>query len=287
MLNFEQTDTVIIPGGSVKRILNSQDVVMWEKYPKSKLKVPFYIENKGTTNGYIAFKGSPSKTVYYSTDNSSWSTITTGDTSYPTLTIAPGKRFYFKAQISSWNGYSIVQESSISDHGKMYLGGNIMSLLYKDDFAEQTSLSNNAFKEIFESWDGLTSAKDLILPATTLSSGCYQGMFAYSSLRVAPSLPATTLAPNCYRGMFMHTKIGKIPELPAATIVSGCYSEMFSGCSGMSEVRCAAKNNTTVSSYLYRWLNGVAASGIFYKMDGTTWFSGDSGIPSGWTIKNL
>ena len=83
--------------------------------------------------------------------------------------------------------------------------GNIMSLLHGDDFEEQNDLTNKnyAFHRLFNNCTNIVDASELILPATTLSIGCYCYMFyGCSNLKNTPQLPATTLAPFCYAKMF-------------------------------------------------------------------------------------
>lgn len=71
-----------------------------------------------------------------------------------------------------------------------------MSLIYGDNFTNQYRLpEDNVFKNLFSNNDKLISAENLILPATTLSTKCYNSMFGNcQNLIIAPELPATTLA---------------------------------------------------------------------------------------------
>ena len=119
--------------------------------------------------------------------------------------------------------------------------GNIMSLLYGDNFSDKRSLEGRegAFAVLFSYDDNLqfVSAENLILPATTLAQGCYQAMFSNcTSLVTAPKkLPATTLACGCYNTMFAYcTSLTTAPELPATTLAVDCYEEMFLGCTSLT-----------------------------------------------------
>ena len=192
--------------------------------------------------------------------------------------------------------------------------GNIMSLIYGDDFIGKTEISPSAFIALFDYCTGLTSAENLILPATTLASGCYNYMFwgctslvtapelpattlangCYSdmfngctSLVTAPELPATTLASGCYGFMFGNcTSLVTAPELPATTLATGCYEGMFRGCSKINYIKCLAENNIETRE-LTNWLYNVSSSGTFVKAAGVTWPTGTSGIPSGWTVQEV
>ena len=110
--------------------------------------------------------------------------------------------------------------------------GNIMSLIYGDDFIDKNEIYDYAFGDIFENFQALYSVKNLILPATTLGIACYTYMFnkCYNLINV-PKLPATTLANDCYDSMFQDcTSLTTAPELPATTLAESCYSCMFYGC---------------------------------------------------------
>lgn len=124
---------------------------------------------------------------------------------------------------------------------KFEVEGNIMSLLYGDDFQGQTDLNGNAFvfSELFLN-SNLVNAENLVLPATTLASYCYCSMFkSCRNLMKAPSvLPATTLAPSCYNTMFCEcTSLTEAPELPATTLADYCYAWMFSRCSSLTSTQ--------------------------------------------------
>jgi hypothetical protein len=190
-----------------------------------------------------------------------------------------------------------------------------MSLLYGDNFSGQTTLTDNyLFLGLFYNSTGLTSAENLIMPATTLTEGCYQGMFGgCTSLTTAPALPATTLANSCYSQMFYGctsltsapvlpattlvsycyewmfygcTSLTTAPELPATTLAYGCYRVMFNGCTSLNYIKCLA-TDISASSCTVNWVNNVAASGTFVKdASMSSWTTGTSGIPSGWTVQN-
>ena len=120
--------------------------------------------------------------------------------------------------------------------------GNVMSLLYGDDFKGETTLGEDGiFCWLFYDYDeektcSIINAKDLSLPATTLTEYCYGGMFAdCTSLTTAPELPATTLANSCYGSMFKDcTSLTTAPELPATTLADYCYGDMFNYCTSLT-----------------------------------------------------
>lgn len=202
--------------------------------------------------------------------------------------------------------------------------GNIMSMLYGDNFVGETSFPSEAggyeFVCFFTKLK-IISAENLILPATTLDTDCYTQMFfggfGYEdpdethTLQIPPTLPATTLATSCYEEMFRNcknlivtpelpattlenscyknmfegcTSLTEAPELPATTLVSSCYNYMFQNCSSLNYIK-AMFTTTPSTTYTRDWVNGVAASGTFVKNSAAQWNVTDVyGVPTNWTV---
>jgi hypothetical protein len=147
-----------------------------------------------------------------------------------------------------------------------------------------TTLEDYCYTNMFRGCTSLTTAPEL--PATKLAVECYLRMFAdCTSLVTTSELPATTLADSCYKYMFENcTSLVIAPELPATKLVSNCYYCIFSGCTSLNYIKCLA---TDISAYYCTFgiANRVASSGTFIKHpDMTSWSTGNSGIPSGWTV---
>jgi len=265
--------------------------------------------------------------IAYSIDNGeTWTELINpgnlADTGLTTPTIHKGEKVIWKG-IGTKNyrtapvGAQYGNHCYFSSTGRYNIEGNILSIAYSDNFKNQTSLTgtDHIFSAIFAKSKNLISAKNLILSATTLGDDCYYCMFAecsslisipklpattlskecYSwmfrdctSLTTAPELPATTLASSCYQYMFTNCKaLTTAPELPATTLADSCYSGMFDGCTSLNYVKCLA-TNISASDCTNRWLTSVSSTGTFAKDSSmTSWASGESGIPSGWTITNV
>lgn len=121
--------------------------------------------------------------------------------------------------------------------GIIEIGGNIMSLFYKD-FEDKLTLNEyTCVANMFYQETTLISIKNLKLPATTLTNSCYSHMFdGCTSLTTVPYdlLPATTLKNRCYDSMFyLCIKLKNTPNLPATTLVPYCYSYMFYKCESL------------------------------------------------------
>lgn len=147
-----------------------------------------------------------------------------------------------------------------SNTAEFVVYGNIMSIITSTGFTTSNTVSNNAFKNFFYYCNGIVSAEHLVLPATILAESCYENMFqGCTSLTTAPELPATTLAQNC-------------------------YSRMFNSCQSLNYIKCLA-TDISASNCTNAWVFNVASSGTFVKNASmSSWTTGDSGIPNGWTV---
>ena len=148
-----------------------------------------------------------------------------------------------------------------------------------------TTLSDHCYEQMFQGCTSLTAAP--ALPATTLADYCYFCMFqGCTALTSPPALPATTLTYHCYQQMFQGcTALTSAPALPATTLTTCCYQQMFYGCTKLNALTCLA-TNISATTPTSSWLYGVAATGTFTTPSGTSWTTGASGIPDGWTRMN-
>ena len=151
-----------------------------------------------------------------------------------------------------------------------------------------TTLANNCYEEMFQGCTSLTSIPSGLLSTTTLAQSCYGSMFEdCTSLTTVPEdmLQATSLTSGCYGSMFWGcTSLEKAPILPATTLVQSCYYAMFYGCSSLNEITCLATSISATQCTSY-WVNGVAASGTFYKAASMNdWTRSTSGIPVTWNV---
>ena len=209
--------------------------------------------------------------ISYSLDNgTNWVTTANQDNKESNLTITvnvnEGDKILWKGIATSLssadNGLVSVFKSTCDFDVK----GNIMSLLYGDNFVGELTLEHEgAFHELFGddyiAGDCLViNAKDLVLPATTLAQYCYDGMFtSCPSLVTAPELPATTLADYCYQGMFTGcTSLVTTPELPATTLATSCYAYMFQSCTSLVTTPELPATTLATDCYSYMFKNCTA-----------------------------
>lgn len=121
------------------------------------------------------------KTIQYSTDNGSTWTSITSNRSAPSINVTTGDKVLFKGDNASYKGSSNTIYSCFSASTAGFeLEGNIMSLIDSTNFSGLTSLPQTyTFQYMFAGCTGLTSAQNLVLPATSLVTGCYRYMFQY------------------------------------------------------------------------------------------------------------
>ncbi len=169
----------------------------------------------------------------YRIDNGEWIALSAGS---DTQSINKGQTLSFRGDLTPTDSNGI---GTFTIGKRCNLKGNIMSMLYGDNFEGQNDLSSKsyAFYSMFRGCTNVVKAHRLILPATTLASSSYSNMFyGCTSLTTAPELSATTLASNCYSNMFEGcTSLTEAPQLPATTLAKSCYYFMFSYCTSLTE----------------------------------------------------
>ena len=180
-------------------------------------------------SGTFTFMPQSSNVISYSTDNGT--TWTQGNS----VSINSGDKILWKGTMTPLEYGGIGRFTST---GNFDVQGNAMSLLFGDNFKEQTDLTGKyfTFYNLFSGNTKVVNAENLSLPATTLASNCYNSMFkGCTNLTTAPELPATTLEEYCYGCMFQNcTNLTAAPELPATTLANYCYQNMFYNCTSLT-----------------------------------------------------
>ena len=174
--------------------------------------------------------------VEYSKNGGTWTQYTSGtDITLDNI----GDKVSFRGNNATYaNGLDGAHQSIFYCDKDCYVYGNVMSLVDKENFSANTTLTGDyTFAGMFSGNANLYnhSSKSIILPATTLTESCYQEMFAgCGNLTTAPALPAETLAKSCYQNMFTSCGLTTAPALPATNLADACYMLMFSDCKGLT-----------------------------------------------------
>jgi hypothetical protein len=266
--------------------------------------------------------GGTLQTIYleYSTDGITWKPYSVWAYSDAISMPNVGDCVYFRAQSGRSNKYfssSLTLYRSFVITGRVAAKGNIASIVNQTKgHSDAKNAMGYSFCFLFAGCRTLTSAP--ALPATTLYSYCYYGMFqACTALSRAPEiLPATTLAQYCYRGMFNGcTSLSVAPEISATGTANYCCESMFSGCTSLTKAPilyaisptayayrfmfsgCTSLNEVEVRFSAFQngatqgWMTNVPTGGTFKcpAALGTdeTISRGVDACPSGWTVVNI
>ena len=183
---------------------------------------------------------------YSSDDGNTWTLIENqndkAEDLVTTISVTSGDCILWKGIGNTMFHASDYKMSHFESTNEVNVKGNIMSLVFGDNYKNQLSLQGRPycfsylFNDNYSSSLKIIDASNLSLPATTLDNYCYWEMFQdCTSLTAAPSLPATTLANFCYTNLFKGcTSLAVLPSLPAMTLATGCYFGMFSGCTSLT-----------------------------------------------------
>ena len=220
--------------------------------------------------------------INYTINNGAEQTIAKNTSGAYDITVKKGDVVQLYSLNSSLGGSTVAGARGTTravDDGAKYINirpsmkteiyGNVMSLLKgKDNLESATTIeANNAFYGLFAGADKLVNNTErlLVLPATTLTEGCYQDMF------------------NGCKG------IEKAPELPAPKLEKGCYQEMFYDCAKLNSVKCLATDIKAENS-TKDWLGkaGTEATGekVLETLVPMT-ANSDDGVPTSWTAQKI
>lgn len=202
--------------------------------------------------------------------------------------------------------------------------GNLLSLVYGDNFSGQTSLGSSKFEQLFYVDDPayslyILNSGNLVIPATTSDTGnthTFDAMFANQSRLVYPpkELPLLQLTDYCYYGMFRNcTSMVRIPKILATQFTTGSgwsMAEMFAGCtsltsatiyqrsvgfqytmwnlfdrcSSLTEVTMYLQSRPSLANNISGIFSNVAQTGTLYVPYLSTWWTSTGEVPSGWTV---
>lgn len=247
-----------------------------------------YLTFNVLTDGTIVWNSigsGQSKTIQYKVNDGGWTTISASSAS--SISVVTGDVVRFKGTNTSYAKDKSNYSGFEGGTAMVNVEGNIMSLVYGDNFVGNTGLTGTYnFCSLLKKLK-VVSAENLVLPSTTLTNYCYRAMFSWcTDLIKAPELPATGLSQGCYWYMFEQCAITKAPTLPATELVRECYGNMFIDCASLNYVKCLATTGLSTYQCTQTWLQRVSATGTFVKDDNTTWSRGTSAVPTGWTIIN-
>ena len=267
-MNFSDIKSITIPEGSVNRITDPYGVILWQSEPIEPPYDPdaasqyFYIENLTDETDTLTIKKTGDNAddieVYKSTDGTTWTSMGNTTVNGITATIPTNSKLYLKADTTSWGYNSSLNRNYINVTGAHAFGGNILSLLWGDDFQEYNTFPNgsgNNFSFIFSGDTDLWYFNNLVLPPTTLVIGCYRGMFKdcvnlHDTFGTKISHVTTFDEGSCKMMFYGCTSLVSPMILNAnATLANGCCQEMYMGCTGLTHY--GLLQATTLADYCY------------------------------------
>ena len=226
----------------------------------------FYVQDESGLGGEIWFPGRNTPAINLiecSTDLETWTPYSNISTT-TRITLPAGGRVYMRGENShmatSTGSWRWLQCDALHS-----VGGRLEYLLEKTGNPE--TIDNFTFVSFF----GFYNADN-----TTLIDA--------SKL----TLKILGTATEFYRAMFRRcTALVKGPFVDMAYIPTRACQEMFYNASSLQELKCSA-TNISGSYTTTSWMQGVSATGTFYKAASmTSWPRNANGIPSGWTVMDL
>lgn len=219
-----------------------------------------FVAEESCAFGFISYVNNYPQ--YSLNSGASWTTITNSGQTTPT--IQAGQRVMWRCNATVGSVLSF--DGGIGrflTSGRFHAEGNIMSMLWGDDFVNKSSdlKSDSTFYALFDV-TSITNAENLILPATTLLPWCYSSLFSGCGL------------------------LQKAPVLSATTLEEYCYLSMFHSCTVLNEITCYA-TNIAAQDCTSAWMTNVNGSGTFRTPSSTPWTTGQNGIPNNFTRVNL
>lgn len=227
-----------------------------------------------TTVRFYAYKNDLTASVEVSVDGGqTWESRSSNTAGTVLAQLAAGDKLFIRGT-DVYGDLNYIKAVIYLDGGNAYLYGNAMSLVYGAEFADKNTISNSLqlsklFSEYYAVRAPMSSTQGhwLSHPANALL------------------FPATLLTTNVYIGTFYGcSELTRAPELPAPVVPSNAYNEMFRDCTKLKEVTCLA---TSFAQAPRDWLRNVSPTGTFTKAVGAEWGTGASGIPDGWTVREV
>lgn len=252
-MQVENSRMIYRGSDELARVYRGDHVIVWEPgEPHDYSSDYLTFKNVGNNSGVFMFHSasgfSQDLDIEISKNNGPWTHYSAATVDNRTL--ASGDRLRVKGTNST---YSYIKEQGanpsqmwVSGNTQYHIFGNVMSLVYGDLFEGETELTTGyTFYGLFcrSNYDGsganannnCVSARNLILPTTSLTVSCYAYLFTNTFIVKPPQLPATELSEACYQAIFAECKmLTEAPSLPSTVMARRCYDVMFEGCTSLT-----------------------------------------------------
>ena len=265
---LEDVSSIYLGETPVQRIYLADEIV-WPKVPFEEQ----YLTIEPVSAGTLYFgKNRDEEIVYpdldieFSVDGGAWKSYSASTAEEKEL--SAGAKVRLRGTNSAYNFGGMHKGYYIGIFGSDYrMYGNVMSMIYGDNFSGQTAFTEPyAIAQLFEKHTtlqgGLIDAKNIILPATTLTQGCYYCLFWEQPIPVSPKLIAENVPIYAYESMFL-------------------------SCRYLREVYCIATNLAYKATLdWFKYAEAGQGGCVFYKHPNMTWERSIDGVPSWMTIQD-
>lgn len=193
--------------------------------------------------------------------DNTWTAIDLRQQQSVTVSLGAGERMYLRGDNSAGFQRSTSEYVNIISSGQHIIGGNIMSLIWKNDFQTLDTVPAQSFYGLFSSDTGLTSVSGMDFSTiTTALTYAFRYMFG----------SCTSLT-------------GGMDVRNIKNVSNNILTETYVSCWQLSS---AYYPNTTSLSISYNWLNGCAATGTIYVPTQTVHDAiiNTTVVPSGWRV---
>ena len=178
--------------------------------------------------------------LQYSTDGKTWTDWNNAIESRR-ISLNKGSKLYVKGVNNTLSYRSSKYflfdsyETGLGNTGALKVTGNIMSLIYGEDFEDKTVIASKfCFGKLFREANFISEI-DLKLPATTLSASCYFQLLSmtYDVKKIKMTLPAVELVKNCYTQMLDVSVTNEQIEIDVTILAENiptnvtCMADMF------------------------------------------------------------
>lgn len=245
-------DVPIMAGGNLPNAVKGMSSGSGGELDPYDLSTPFFLQNIGNDEFEFSSKRHPFEISY---DGKNWENVPQNNS----MIIPHNGRLYLRGD-NDFTLYNNTYYWNVVRSSELKIGGNLNSLIHKENY-DSRGLENKKFKYALGALP-IIDATYLVLPAATLESQCYMGLFN-----------------GC-------TSLVNAPELPAEILVENCYRSMFQNCSVLQSIKIDAIDISATLA-LDSWLSNVSNSGTFIKKRNVDYPSGTNGIPTGWTVEEI
>lgn len=202
-----------------------------------------YFTVGATSNGTVKFRGDINKsfdtfTIYVRKNGGNWTGVQVAQKTTTTIAdLTAGDLLEMRCDDITKATYPL---NMFLFSCNASLSGNIMSLIWNDDFAGKTEFkrSDGRLSYLFSknSDGGTIDASRLIMPAMELPEYVYERLFYDTPITAGPAeLPATSPSDFAYYQMFEQSTVSSVTKVKAVTPGEYAFDRMYASCDNLTD----------------------------------------------------